>query len=314
LSSLPWERSSFELLSPSFYFPSLPLSTLYLPAYASFEAFILLDFLLAFILLDFQLAFLQDYCYSIVGMFPTIGSDWCASSHSWPWIHRYFEVFRSNVFQLRSTNFRRPLHHTLHTIGFSALFSSTHRQPLRHPAITRRSVQPTCQIRTLCELFLPVTRRPFRSSVVVFHLRCFVISFCFVFFIPCIFLSWVLVSLGDPFTGYFVLIFVVPVLCHLQISAPPALSKGLFWTGLKASARVMPMFFTDLVSNLPCANKALALFKVNRVGTFLVLLKLKTYHSFIGYHFTYHFGTTFSDLGLLLGNPPHCFNICNPSC
>jgi hypothetical protein len=145
-------------------------------------------------------------------------------------------------------------------------------------------------------------------------IRYFVISFCFVFFIPCIFLSWVLVSLGDPFTGYFVLIFVVPVLCHLQISAPPALSKGLFWTGLKASARVMPLFFTDLVSNPSCADQALALFKINRARTFLVPLELKTHHSLIGYHFAYHFGITFSDLGLLLGSPLHSFNVCNPPC
>jgi hypothetical protein len=175
-------------------------------------------------------------------------------------------------------------------------------------------VQPTRQIRTPCKLFLPVTRHLFRSSVVVFHLRCFVRSLCFLFFIPCIFLSWVLVSLGDPFTGSFVLIFVVPVIFHIQISAHPALSKGLFWIGLKASARVMPLFFTDLVSNPPCADHALALFMVDRAITFLVPLELKTHHSLLGYHFTSHFGTTFSDLGLLLGNPPLCFNICIPSC
>jgi hypothetical protein len=66
---------AFELLSPSFFFSSLPLSTLYLLAHASFDAFILLDFPLAFVLLDFQLAFIQTYYYSIVGRFPTTGSD-----------------------------------------------------------------------------------------------------------------------------------------------------------------------------------------------------------------------------------------------
>jgi hypothetical protein len=119
-----------------------------------------------------------------------------------------------------------------------------------------------------------------------FHLRCFVISLCFLFFLSCNFFPWVLISLGDPFTGYFVLIFVVLVLFHIQISARPALSKGLFWTGLKASAWVMPLFTTDLVSNPSCADQALALFKVDRARTFLVPLELKTHHSLIGYHFT----------------------------
>jgi hypothetical protein len=74
-------------------------------------------------------AFFFLFCglgYSIVGRFPTTSSDWFASSLSWLWIHWYLEVFRSDVFQLRSTNFRRPLYHTLHTIGFPALSPSTH--------------------------------------------------------------------------------------------------------------------------------------------------------------------------------------------
>jgi hypothetical protein len=86
------------------------------------------------------------------------------------------------------------------------------------------------------------------------------------------------------------------------------------WTGLKASAWVMPLFFIYLVSNPPCADQVLALFKVDRAGTFLVPLELKTHHSLLGYHFTSHFGTIFLDLDLLLGSSPLYFNICNPSC
>jgi hypothetical protein len=192
-------------------------------------------------------AFLFVLCglgYSIVGRFPTSRSVWFASSRSWLWILRYLEVFRSDVFQLRSINFRRPLHHMLHTIRFPALSPSIHRQPLRRPILSRRSMQPTRQIWTPCVLIPPVN----------FHLRCFVIRLCFLF----------------PFTGYFVLIFVVPILFHIQIGARPSLLKGLFWTGLKASAWVMPLFTTDLVSNLLYADQALALFKVDRAGTFYV--------------------------------------------
>jgi hypothetical protein len=93
------------------------------------------------------------------------------------------------------------------------------------------------------------------------------------------------------------------VLFHIQISARPALSKGLFWTALKASTQVMPLFTINLVSNPPVAGQALALFKVDRTVTFLVLLELKTHHSLLGYHLTSHFGTSFSNLDLLLG--PH---------
>jgi hypothetical protein len=83
--------------------------------------------------------FLFLFCvlgYSIVGRFPTTRLNWCASSRSCPLIHRYLEVFRSDVFQLRSTNFRRPLHLTLHSIGFSVLSPSTQHQPLHCPALS----------------------------------------------------------------------------------------------------------------------------------------------------------------------------------
>jgi hypothetical protein len=194
----------------------------------------------------------------------------------------------------------------LSTIRFipsdSRLFLLPHRQPLRRSALSRRSMQPTRQIWTPCVLTPPV----------IFHLRCFLIRLCFLFFLFCNFFSWVLVSVGDPFTGYFVLIFVVPILFHIQISARPSLLKGLFWTGLKASAWVMPLFTTDLVFNPLYADQALALFKVDRVGTFLVLLELKTHYSLIDYHVTSTFDITILDLDLLLGSPPLYFYICNP--
>jgi hypothetical protein len=74
------------------------------------------------------------------------------------------------------------------------------------------------------------------------------------------------------------------------------------------------LFIIDLVSNPSCADQALVLFKVDRAETFLVPLELKTHHSLISYHLTSYFGTTFSDLNLLLGSLPLCFNICNRSC
>jgi hypothetical protein len=111
----------------------------------------------------------------------------------------------------------------------------------------------------------------------------------------------------------FDLIIVVPVLfhplqrgcySHIQISACPTFIKGLFcWTRLKAFAQVMSLFFAGLVCFPPCADKSLALSKVDRVGTFSILLKLKTHHSL----FRYHFGTAISDWGLL----SFCFHICN---
>jgi succinate dehydrogenase hydrophobic anchor subunit len=110
---------------------------------------------------------------------------------------------------------------------------------------SHRSVQPTRKIWSPCVLIITVT---------CLLDRCFVITLCFLFFLSCNLFSWVLVSLGDPFTGFFVLLFVVPVLFHIQISARPSLSKGLFWTGLKAFAWVMPLFNIDLVSNPLCAD------------------------------------------------------------
>jgi hypothetical protein len=192
------------------------------------------------------------------------------------------------------------LHSTPSDFRFFPLQPNISRFIARH---SRRSVQPTRQIWSPCMLIITVT---------CLMDRCFVITLCFLFFLSCNLFFWVLVSLGDPFTGFFVLLFVVPVLFHIQISARPSLSKGLFWTGLKASAWVMPLFNIDLVSNPLCEDQALTLFKVDRVRTFLVLLELKTHHSLIDYYFTSYFGIIFLDLGLLMGNPLLCFFvICN---
>jgi hypothetical protein len=128
-----------------------------------------------------------------------------------------------------------------------------------------------------------------------------VIGSCFIFFLICNFLCWVMVSFGDPFTGSFVMIFEVPILFHIQISGHPTLSKGLFWTGLKSSAWVMPLFTIDLVFNPPCADQALALFKVNRVGTFSVPLGTKNSPFLLDYSVTLHVGTTFFWIWVIVG-------------
>jgi hypothetical protein len=104
----------------------------------------------------------------------------------------------------------------------------------------------------VCSPPLSAAKNDFRQGF--FTSDAFVIGFCFIFFLICIFLCWVMVSFGDPFTGSFVMLFVVPILFHIQISGHPTLSKGLFWTGLKSSALVMSLFTTDLVFNLPCAD------------------------------------------------------------
>jgi hypothetical protein len=79
---------------------------------------------------------------------------------------------------------------------------------------------------------------------------------------------------------------------------------------LKSSAWVMPLFTTDLVFNPPCADQALALFKVNRTGTFSIPLGIENSQFPLGYYVTLHIGTTFFRFGLLLGNPLLCFNVC----
>jgi hypothetical protein len=71
----------------------------------------------------FVVGFILSLCVYIAGL------DLCA--RPWSGKHRYFEVLRSYVFQLRSINSKWPLHHTLHTIGFPARSPSIHCQLLR---------------------------------------------------------------------------------------------------------------------------------------------------------------------------------------
>jgi hypothetical protein len=195
-----------------------------------------------------------------------------------------------------------PLHRNHDSSPFNPLF---HR-----PTLRRWSVQPTRQIWTLSALIHTAICCQDRLPTRFLHLRRFVISSCFIFFFICTFLCWVMVSFGNPFTGNFVLLFVVPILFHIQFSGHPTLSKGLFWTGLKSSAWVMPLFTTDLVSNPPYTDQALALFKVNRVETFSIPLGTENSPFPLGYYVTLHVGTTFFRFGLLLEHPPLCFNVC----
>jgi hypothetical protein len=130
---------------------------------------------------------------------------------------------------------------------------------------------------------------------------------CIKFNIFCIYFvyGWVSVSLVEPTFIFLDLKIVVPIPFHplqrdcyflIQISARPSLSTGLFrWIRLKAFARVMPLFFTGLILSPPCADRPLALFKVDRARTFSILIELKSHHSLL----CYHLGTTISDWGLL---------------
>jgi hypothetical protein len=136
-----------------------------------------------------------------------------------------------------------------------------------------------------------------------------VISSCFIFFFICTFLCWVMIFFGDPFIGNFVMLFVVPILFRIQFSGHLTLSKGLFWTGLKSSAWVMPLFTTNLVFNLPCTDQTLALFKVNRAGTFSIPLGTENSQFSLGYYVILHVDTIFFRFELLLGHPPRCFNV-----
>jgi hypothetical protein len=139
---------------------------------------------------------------------------------------------------------------------------------------------------------------------------------CNKFNILCIYFvyGWVSVSLVKPLFIFLDLKIVVPIPFHpmqrgcfflIQISTRPSLSTGLFrWTGLKAFARVMPLFSAGLVLSPPCADLVLSLtlFEVDRAGTFSILLELKTHHSLL----RYHLGIVISDWGLL----PFYFLVC----
>jgi hypothetical protein len=69
----------------------------------------------------------------------------------------------------------------------------------------------------------------------------------------------------------------------------------------------MLLFTAGLVCSPPCADRSLALFKVDRAGTFLIILELKTHNSLL----RYYFATAISDWGFLLGCLPFYIIVCN---
>jgi hypothetical protein len=154
-----------------------------------------------------------------------------------------------------------------------------------------------------CKLIFTLSSHQHRFHTVVI----LSLLICNKFNIFCIYFvyGWVLVSLVEPTFTFLDLKIYVLVPFHplqrgcysfIQISAHPALTTGLFRrTGLKAFVRVMPLFSTGLVQSPPCADRPLALFKVDRALTFSILLELKTHNSL----FCYHLGTIILDRGLL---------------
>jgi hypothetical protein len=236
-------------------------------------------------------------CHTVVGSILSLfvyiaGLDLCA--RSWPGKHRYFEVLKSYVFQLRSINFRGPLHHTLHTIGFSACSPSIHCQLLRLQILTSH--------------ILSSHQHRFHAVVILSLLICNKFNIFCIYFVC----GWVSVSLVEPTFIFLDLKIAVPIPFHplqrgcyffIQISTRPSLSTGLFrWTGLKAFAWVMPLFSAGLVLSSPGANRSLILFKVDRAGTFSIPLELETHHSLL----RYYLGIVISDWSLL----PFYFLVC----
>jgi hypothetical protein len=162
-----------------------------------------------------------------------------------------------------------------------------------------------------CKLIFILSSHQHRFHAVVI-LSLLICNECNIFCIYFVY-GWVSVSLVEPTFIFLALNIVVPIPFHprqrgcyflIQISSHPSLSTGLFcWTGLKAFARVMPLFSAGLVLSPPCADRSLTLFKVDRAWTFSILLELKTHHSLL----CYHLGTVISYWGLL----PFYFHVCN---
>jgi hypothetical protein len=135
---------------PIIYLPSIPLSSTFSHNHPynhhlqiSFSPFSHPCYLLFWALEIRHKLHLPIY---VSGIFLTLSatiSDVSISICSWPRNNQYLEVLRFDVFQLRSTNFRRLHHNTLHSIGFSAVSSSIHHQPLSCLVPTRRSVHST---------------------------------------------------------------------------------------------------------------------------------------------------------------------------
>jgi hypothetical protein len=67
-----------------------------------------------------------------VDSFSAVGLAFFSSSRSKSWFPQYLEVLRFAFNQIRSINFRRPLHHTLHSTRFHGPPASFHRQYLHH--------------------------------------------------------------------------------------------------------------------------------------------------------------------------------------
>jgi hypothetical protein len=117
---------------------------------------------------------INSYCFTL----STTRSDVSVSIRSWPGNNQYLEVLRSDVFQLRSTNFRRSHHHTLHSIGFPALSYLIHHQAVSCLVPTRRSVHSTSQIQmtfaqisTFNDLVLRSATMVFCNILTVFYLH-----------------------------------------------------------------------------------------------------------------------------------------------
>jgi hypothetical protein len=85
-----------------------------------------------------------------------------------------------------------PLCQATHSIGTTALPPSTHCQPFYHPAFQRWSVQPTRQIWTLSALIHTAICCQERFPTEFLHFRCFVIDFCFIFFLSVFFFAGLL--------------------------------------------------------------------------------------------------------------------------
>jgi hypothetical protein len=172
-------------------------------------------------------------------------------------------------------------------------------------------VHSTCQSLLPCKLIFILSshQHRFHAVVILSLLICNKSNILCIYFVC----GLVSVSLAKPTFIFLDLKIAVPIPFHplqrgcyflIQISARSSVSTGMFrWTGLKAFARVMPLFSAGLVLFPPCADRSLALFKVDRAGTFSILLELKTHHSLI----CYHLGTAIFDWGLL----PFYFLVCN---
>jgi hypothetical protein len=92
--------------------------------------------------------------YIIGGGFSLVGSVSPSSFRSKLGLSRYLEVFRSEFFQLKSINFRKPFHPSLHSTRLHGRSASIHQQQLHHRTSLRRGVLLTCQCWVMLLLLL----------------------------------------------------------------------------------------------------------------------------------------------------------------